>query len=56
MEKTIRESSTGERMGIRTKLRECLSVNRDKGPFLSVYVDDAKIAGKKQNIDPCERS
>ena len=31
---------------------ECLFVHRDKGLFLSVYVDDKKLAGKKQNIDP----
>ena len=31
---------------------ECLFVNRKKGLFLSVYVDDIKLAGKKQNIDP----
>ena len=31
---------------------ECLSVNRQKGLFLSVYVDDIKMAGKKQNINP----
>ena len=31
---------------------ECFFVNREKGLFLSVYVDDIKIAGKKQNIDP----
>ena len=29
-----------------------LNINRDKGKFLSVYVDDIKLAGKKQNIDP----
>ena len=28
--------------------RECLFVNREKGLFLSVYVDDIKLAGKKQ--------
>ena len=28
---------------------ECLFVHREKG---SVYVDDIKLAGKKQNIDP----
>ena len=28
---------------------ECLIVHRDKGLFLSVYVDDIKLAGKKQN-------
>ena len=31
---------------------ECLFVHRPKGLFLSVYVDDMKLAGKKQNIDP----
>ena len=31
---------------------ECLFVNRGKGLFLSAYVDDVKIAGKKQNLDP----
>ena len=31
---------------------ECLFVNQEKGLFLSVYVDDIKLAGKKQNIDP----
>ena len=31
---------------------ECLFGHREKGLFLSVYVDDIKLAGKKQNIDP----
>ena len=31
---------------------ECLFVHREKGLFFSVYVDDIKIAGKKQNINP----
>ena len=31
---------------------ECLFVHREKGLFLSVYVDDNKLAGKKENIDP----
>ena len=31
---------------------ECLFVHREKGLFLSVYVDDIKLAGMKQNIDP----
>ena len=31
---------------------ECLFVHRGKGLFLSVYVDDKKLAGKKQNLDP----
>ena len=32
--------------------RECLFVHREKGLFLSVYVDDIKLAGKKQNLHP----
>ena len=31
---------------------ECLFVHREKGLFLFVYVDDLKLAGKKNNIDP----
>ena len=31
---------------------ECLFVHREKGIFLSVYADDIKFAGKKQNLDP----
>ena len=31
---------------------ECSVVNREKGLFLSVYVDDIKLAGKKQNMEP----
>ena len=31
---------------------KCLFVHREKGLFLSVYVDDIKLAGKKHNIDP----
>ena len=31
---------------------ECLFVHREKGLFLSVYVDDIELAGKKQNLDP----
>ena len=30
---------------------ECLFVHREKGLFLSVYVDDIKLAGKKQKIN-----
>ena len=30
---------------------ECLFVHREKGLFLSVYVDDIKLAGKKHSID-----
>ena len=31
---------------------ECLFLNREKGLFLSVCVDDIKLVGKKQNISP----
>ena len=31
---------------------DCLFVHREKGLFLSVYVDDIKLAGKKENINP----
>ena len=31
---------------------ECLIVHREKGLFLSVHVDDIKLGGKKQNINP----
>ena len=31
---------------------ECIFVHRGKGLFLSVYVDDIELAGKKQNLDP----
>ena len=31
---------------------ECLFVHREKGLFLSVYVDDIKKAGKTENIEP----
>ena len=31
---------------------ECLFVHREKGLFLSVSVDDIKLAGKKDNINP----
>ena len=27
-------------------------MHHEKGLFLSVYVDDIKLAGKKQNLDP----
>ena len=31
---------------------ECLFVHRQKGLFLSMYVDDMKLGGKKQNTNP----
>ena len=40
------------RLGEKTKLGISLFVHREKDLFLSVYVDDLKFVGKKQNIDP----
>ena len=42
-------------MGEISKFGMSLFVHREEGLFLSVYVDDIKLAGKKQNLDPmCE--
>ena len=50
--KAIRESSKKKiRLG-KVPNWECLFVDRQKGVFLSVYVDDIKLAGKKPNISP----
>ena len=38
--------------GRKFQIGECLFVHREKGSLLSVYVDDIKLAGKKQNLDP----
>ena len=35
-----------------TVKKDYSSLHREKGLFSSVYVDDIKLAGKKQNIDP----
>ena len=51
MGKTIRESSIKIRLE-KVSNCECLIVNREKGLFLSVYVDDIKLARKKQHIGP----
>ena len=34
---------------------ECLCVHREKGLFLSVYVDDFKMVGKSENMEPMWR-
>ena len=39
-------------MGENSKLGNVSSFIVKKGLFLSVYVDDIKLAGKKHNIDP----
>ena len=46
MAKAFRESSIDIRLGKCFPYWECLFVHREKGLFLSVYVD------KKQNINP----
>ena len=38
--------------GKKFRFWECLFVNREEGLFLSVFVDDIKLAGKKQHLDP----
>ena len=38
--------------GRKFQIGNVLFVHREKGLFLSVYVDVIKLAGKKQNIDP----
>ena len=51
MRKAIRESSKKKRL-VKRPNWECLFVDREEGLFLSVYVDDIKLAGKRQNISP----
>ena len=51
VEKAIWESPIELRFGESFQL-ECLFVHREKGLFLSEYVDDIKLAGKKRNINP----
>ena len=50
MGKAIWENSIATRLGESFPLG--MIVHREKGLFFSVYVDDIKLAGKKQNIDP----
>ena len=38
--------------GRKFQIGNALFVHREKGLFLSVNVDDIKLAGKKQNLDP----
>ena len=51
MGKTIRKSIDGTWLGKIPKW-ECLFVHRKQKLFLSVYVDDIKMARKKQNLAP----
>ena len=52
MGKAIRESSFGTRSGKSSKIGNAYLQTEKKGLFLSVYVDDIKLAGKNQNFDP----
>ena len=51
MGKSIRDSSIRTRLGKSSKLG-MLFVNREKGLFLSVYVDEKELSEKKQHLDP----
>ena len=51
MGRAIRESFLKIRLGKSSEVG-MFFVNREKGLFLSVCVDDVKLAGKKPNIDP----
>ena len=51
MGKTTRASSAGAWVG-KVLNWDCLFVHRKEGFFLSVYVDDIKMAGQKQNVAP----
>ena len=48
--KTIRRSFLLELGWEKIPNWECMFVHRKQGLFLSVYVDDNKMAGKKQNM------
>ena len=50
--KTIWGGSVGTRIGKKEPNWECLFVHRKEGLFSSVYVDDIKMAGRKQNMAP----
>ena len=52
MGKVIRERFIGIRLGKSSKLRMLVCKPWKGGLFLSVYVDDIKLAGTTQNIDP----
>ena len=42
-------------MGENSKMGNVSFVHREKGLFFSLYVDDIKLAGKKQNLDPMSK-
>ena len=49
--KTVRKGPDGERMG-ESSGKECLLVHQQQGLLLDVYVDDIKMAGQKNNLQP----
>ena len=51
MGKAISENPIKARLLMKVSNWECFFAHRQKGLFLSVYVDDIKLAGKK-HIDP----
>ena len=50
--RTVMRNSNCSTVGRRVSNWECLFVHLEKGLFLSVFVDDIKLAGKKRNMDP----
>ena len=50
--KAIWEDPIEAWLGEKFQIGNVSFVHREKGLFLSVYVDDIKLAGKKQNLDP----
>ena len=52
MGKAIRENPIAARVGRRFPIENVYSYTVKKALFSSVYVDDIKLAGKKQNINP----
>ena len=52
MGKAIWENLVAARLGEGFQLWNACAYNVKKGLILSVHVDDMKLAGKKQNIDP----
>ena len=51
-EKSNVRKSCWNMIGRMFSIGNALFVHREKGLFLSVFVDDIKLAGKKQNLDP----
>ena len=52
MGRALPESSVRTRLGKKFQIGNAYSLTEKKGLFLSVYLDDVKLVGNKQNIDP----